>query len=48
MGLGSGSELRDPEKTIPDPESRGQKGSGSRIRNTALVYILLLASVIIV
>jgi hypothetical protein len=39
-----GSEIRDPEKTIPDPGfripdsgSRGQKGTGSRIRihNTA-------------
>jgi hypothetical protein len=28
-----GSEIRDPEKS--DPESRGQKGTGSRIRNTA-------------
>ena len=29
--------IRDPEKTIPDPGSRGQKGTGSRIRirNTA-------------
>jgi hypothetical protein len=32
-----GSEIRDPEKTysgslIPDPGSRGQKGTGSRIR----------------
>jgi hypothetical protein len=30
--------IRDPEKPIPDPGSRGQKGTGSRIRisNTAL------------
>ncbi len=38
MGLGSG--IRDPgsgKKPIPDPGSRGQKGTGSRIRirNTA-------------
>ncbi len=26
---------RDPEKPIPDPGSRGQKGTGSRIRNTS-------------
>jgi hypothetical protein len=40
MGLGSGirdtrSGIRDPEKNlfrIPDPGSRGQKGTGSRIR----------------
>jgi hypothetical protein len=31
MGLGSG--IR--KKPIPDPGSRGQKGIGSRIRNTA-------------
>ncbi len=31
MGLGSG--IRDPEKTYS--ESRGQNGTGSRIRNTA-------------
>jgi hypothetical protein len=29
-----GSEIR--KKPIPDPGSRGQKGTGSRIRNTAL------------
>jgi hypothetical protein len=29
MGLGSG--IRDPEKPIPDPGSRGQKGTGSQI-----------------
>jgi hypothetical protein len=36
-----GSEIRDPEKPIPDPGSRGQKGTGSRIRirNTAF-YML--------
>jgi hypothetical protein len=39
MGLGSG--LRDPrsgmrKKPIPDPGSRGQKGTGSRIRNIGL------------
>ncbi len=27
--------IRDPEKPIPDPGSRGQKGTRSRIRNTA-------------
>jgi hypothetical protein len=27
-----GFEIRDPEKPIPDPGSRGQKGTGSRIR----------------
>jgi hypothetical protein len=37
MGLGYG--IRDPrsgiqKKPIPDPGSRGQKGTGSRIRNT--------------
>jgi hypothetical protein len=26
-----GFEIRDPEKPIPDPGSRGQKGTGSRI-----------------
>jgi hypothetical protein len=26
------STIRDPEKPIPDPGSRGQKGTGSRIR----------------
>jgi hypothetical protein len=36
-----GSEIRDPEITIPDPGSRGLKGTGSRIRirNTA-TYIM--------
>jgi hypothetical protein len=36
MGLGSGIRKRH----IPDPESRGQKGTGSRIRirNTAEMY----------
>ncbi len=29
-----GSEIRDPEKPITDPGFRGQKGTGSRIRNT--------------
>jgi hypothetical protein len=36
MGFGSG--IRDPgfgKKPIPDPGSRGQKGTGSRIRKTA-------------
>jgi hypothetical protein len=32
-----GSEIR--KKPIPDPGSRGQKGTGSRIRNTVLVII---------
>ncbi len=37
MGLDPGSEIRDPRSTIrkkpiPDPGSRGQKGTGSRIR----------------
>ncbi len=32
--MGMGSEIRDPERPIPDPGSRGQKGTGSRIRNT--------------
>ncbi len=38
MGLGSG--IR--KKPIPDPGSRGQKGTGSwiRIRNTALTVLL--------
>jgi hypothetical protein len=32
--------IRDPEKPIPDPGSRGQKGIGSRIRirNTGFYY----------
>jgi hypothetical protein len=30
--LHPGSEIRDPKKPIPDPGSRGQKGTGSRIR----------------
>ncbi len=33
MGLGSG--IR--KKPIPDPGSRGKKGTGSRIRNTAFI-----------
>jgi hypothetical protein len=35
------SEIRDPEKPIPDPGSRGQKGIGFRIRirNTGLEAI---------
>ncbi len=35
-----GSQIRDPEKPIPDPGSWGQKGTGSRIRirNTELMY----------
>ncbi len=32
MGWNPGSEIRDPEKPIPDRGSRGQKGTGSRIR----------------
>jgi hypothetical protein len=31
-----GFEIRNPIKTIPDPGSRDQKGTGSRIRNTVL------------
>ena len=31
MGLGSGTQI----KPIPNPGYRGQKGTGSRIRNTA-------------
>jgi hypothetical protein len=35
-----GSEIRDPEKKpIPDPGSRGKKGTGSRIRIRNTVYI---------
>jgi hypothetical protein len=34
MGLGSG--IR--KKPISDPGSRGQKGTGSRIRNTAFYF----------
>ncbi len=39
--MGLGSEIRDPEKPIPDPRSRGQKGAGSRIRirNTGGEYM---------
>ncbi len=29
--MGLGSEIRDPEKSLPDPGFRGQKGTGSRI-----------------
>jgi hypothetical protein len=34
-----GSEIRDPEKTFPDPgsQSRGQKGTRSRILNTGVL-----------
>ena len=49
MGLGSG--IRDlgsgiRKKAIPDPGSRGQKGTGSRIRirNTEFVKIYFLCS----
>jgi hypothetical protein len=31
-----GSGIRDPKKPIPDSGSRGQKGTGSRIRNTGI------------
>jgi hypothetical protein len=37
MGLGSG--IR--KKPIPDPESRGQKGTGSRIRIHNTVSLVL-------
>ncbi len=30
----------DPGKPIPDPGSRGQKGSGSRIRNTGENHVI--------
>ncbi len=45
MVLGSG--IRDPrsrirKKPIPDPGSRGQKGTGSRIRNTAVFCVWLV------
>jgi hypothetical protein len=33
--MGLGSAILDPEKPIPDTGSKGQKGTGSRIRNTA-------------
>jgi hypothetical protein len=38
--MGLGSEIRDLEKPVPDPGSRGQKGTGSRIRirNTAATH----------
>jgi hypothetical protein len=38
MDLGSG--IR--KKPIPDPGSRGQKGTGSRIRNTVYFFIFSL------
>jgi hypothetical protein len=41
MGLGSG--IR--KKPIPDPGYRGQKGTGSRIRNTAEYAWELVSSV---
>jgi hypothetical protein len=41
MDLGSG--IR--KKPIPDPGSRGQKGTGSRIRNTAAYTATLLVMV---
>jgi hypothetical protein len=31
--------VADPDKTIPDPGSKGQKNTGSRILNTVLVYV---------
>ncbi len=34
MGLYPWSEIRDPEKHIPNPGYRVKKGTGSRIRNT--------------
>ncbi len=49
MGLGSG--IRDPGSGInlfwiPDPGSRGQKGTGPqiRIRNTAIQYVQIIKS----
>ncbi len=41
-----GSGIRDPEKPIPDPGSRGRKGTGSRIRirNTGYRYIIIMKS----
>jgi hypothetical protein len=38
-GWDPGSEIRDPEKTYPGSGSRGQKGTGSRIRirNTGII-----------
>jgi hypothetical protein len=41
----AGSEIRDPEKPIPDPGSRGQKGPGYRIRNTASIRITNFTSI---
>ncbi len=42
--MGFGSEIRDPDKPIPDPGSRGQKGTGSRIRirNTGKKYSITI------
>jgi hypothetical protein len=39
--MGMGSEIRDPEKTYSGSGSRGQKGTGSRIRirNTAIDHV---------
>ncbi len=39
MGLGSGIP-ESGKNPIPDPGSRGQKGTGSRIRNTGLSLIV--------
>jgi hypothetical protein len=36
--MGLGSEIRDPEKPFPNPGSRGQKGTGSRIRIRNTVF----------
>jgi hypothetical protein len=44
-----GSKIRDPEKPIPDPESRDQKGAGSRIRirNTELLKLVMVTLVFV-
>jgi hypothetical protein len=44
-----GSEIRDPEKNIPDPGSKGQKGTESRIRirNTELSFSNIASSVVL-
>jgi hypothetical protein len=40
--MGLGSEIRDPERNLSRIRVQGQKGTGSRIRNTNFKYISAL------